>query len=417
VGTFQEGATFEVPVYIDTKGKSINTIELHLKFDQRKLQVISPAGRSSVITLWVEAPSYSNTNGTINFVGVVPGGINTTNGLVATITFKALALGDARISIASNSQILANDGQGTSVQTDFGSALFTIQPLPPDGVTVYSETHPQQDTWYNNDTPILTWEKPDGVTAYSYILDDKPNTIPDNTQDTTDTKLSFPNLKEGISYFHLKSQKAGLWGGTTHFTIRIDTAPPAAFKPTAEMYAAAITSSKAIVSFFTTDTLSGVDHYEVGTINKNDSADISPAFLEAQSPYTVPTQSSKEVRVIVRAFDKAGNVRDEYIDISLFPTFAGLLQRYSLDIILTLLLLIILLLVSRHYLFKHHVLRHLKRAFGAMKEEDMPMPVPPPPAALPPPTGLPTRPMVTQSGLPPIQYKRPSETGTSNENR
>lgn len=369
-GAFQDDSTFEVPVYIDTQGHSVNTVELHIIFDPRRLQVISPAGRNSIISLWVATPSYSNTNGTITLSGVITGGVSTSNGLLTTITFKALAPGDTRVSLSPETQVLANDGMGTRVNTTLGSALYSITDRPPEGVRVFSDTHPNQDTWYSNSAPVIQWEKPAGVTGFSYVIDDKPNTTPDNTVDTIDTTLQIPSVIEGLTYFHIKAQKGGVWGGTTSFLIRVDTTPPAEFTPTADLYAAAVLSSKAIVSFFTTDALSGIDHYEVGTINKNDSANISPAFIESQSPYTVPTQESKDVRVIVRAFDRAGNVRDAHIDISLHPTLASLLTANALTIILLLTLLLLLALLSHHYIVRHHIMRNFRRAMSLFKADD-----------------------------------------------
>lgn len=369
-GAFQDGSTFEVPVYLDTLGKSVNTVELDIVFDPRRLQVITPAGRNSIITLWVAAPSYSNTEGSIRLSGVITGGIITSNGLLTTITFKALAPGDTRVSLGSDTQVLANDGLGTRVNTSLGSALYSIVNKPPEGIRVFSDTHPDQDAWYNNTSPVLQWEKPPGVTGYSYVIDDKPNTIPDNTVDTTETTMALPIAKEGLTYFHIKAQKGGVWGGTTSFLLRIDTTPPAEFTPTADLYAAVIVSSRAIVSFFTTDALSGIDHYEVGTINKDDAADISPAFVESQSPYTVPTQGAKDLRVIVRAFDKAGNVRDSHIDIRLHPTFMNFLTANALTIILILLILLLLALVSHHYLIRHHIVSNFKKAMRLIRAED-----------------------------------------------
>ncbi len=369
-GAFQDGSTFEVPIYIDTQGKSVNTVELHITFDPNRLQVISPAGRNSIITLWVATPSYSNTSGTINLSGVITGGINTSNGLLTTITFKALAVGDTRVSLSSETQVLANDGMGTRVNTTLGSALYSISTKPPEGVRVFSDTHPDPDKWYSNPSPVVQWEKPAGVTGYSYVIDDKPNTIPDNTVETTETTLALPTATEGLTYFHIKAQKGSVWGGTTSYLLRVDTTPPAEFTPTADMYAAVIVASKAMVSFFTTDALSGVDHYEVGTINRNDSADISPAFVESQSPYMVPTQGSTDVRVIVRAFDKAGNVRDSSIDITLHPTFINYMQANALTIILGLTILFLLALVSHHYFIRHHIARHFKQALTILRADD-----------------------------------------------
>ena len=61
-------------------------------------------------------------------------------------------------------------------------------------------------------------------------------------------------------------------------TERYDT--PADFKPKAEyLVAATIMVERTLVSFLTTDNLSGIDHYEVGVIDKSQPATESPVFL------------------------------------------------------------------------------------------------------------------------------------------
>jgi len=42
--TFLVGSTFEAPIYINTRGNSINTINLKIKFDPRKLAIVNPSG-------------------------------------------------------------------------------------------------------------------------------------------------------------------------------------------------------------------------------------------------------------------------------------------------------------------------------------------------------------------------------------
>ncbi len=88
-GSFVEGSTFDVPILVNTKGRSINGIELTVNFDKNKLAIVRPSSSTSIIGVWVEAPSYDNTRGIARYVGVVPNGINTEAGLVGSITFQA----------------------------------------------------------------------------------------------------------------------------------------------------------------------------------------------------------------------------------------------------------------------------------------------------------------------------------------
>ena len=93
IETVLVGSRFDVSIFLNTYGNSINTAQLDLKFPPDKLTIVKPSGGQSFISLWVEAPTYSNVKGTASFVGGIPGGIITESGLLTTITFKAKASG------------------------------------------------------------------------------------------------------------------------------------------------------------------------------------------------------------------------------------------------------------------------------------------------------------------------------------
>jgi hypothetical protein len=369
--SFVEGSTFEVPILLDTRGVSINGVDVKINFDSSKLSIIKPSSGQSIIGVWVEPPSYDNTRGTASYVGVIPNGIVTKSGLIGTITFKAKATGRAVVTVRSNSSILLNDGVGTEAQVDLGRAEYSIIPKPPEGVVVYSETHPFSGDWYNNNSPVFSWDRDLGVSGFSYIIDTKPNTIPENTVLTSDTIKSYEKLSDGLWYFHIKAIKNGVWGTTGHFLVRIDTAPPAEFKPEANyLLAAPILAERALVSFFTTDNLSGIDHYEVGTIDKSQPLTESPVFIQSESPFQVPITVGGKLQVIVRAVDKAGNVRDESIDVRSQNAFSNFIKNYLVYILAGIILLGFVILVI-HYTVGHHIIRHLKRMFQIIKKEEV----------------------------------------------
>ena len=367
-GAFLEGSNFEIPIFINTEGNSVNTIDLRVKFDASKLSIVKPSGDKSIIAVWLEPPSYNNTKGTAKLVGVIPNGIVTDSGLIATISFKAIAIGQAVVSISQDTRVLLNDGQGTETSTQFGRGTYSILPKPPEGVRVYSDTHSFQDHWYNNPNPILFWEKEPGVTDFSYTLDNKPFTVPDNNPITKDTIKAYENLDDGLWYFHIKALKQKVWGAPTHFLVRVDTAPPAEFIPTLD-YLTATVINRAMVSFFTTDNISGIDHYEVGVIDKTKAPTESPVFIQTESPYQLPLTVSRDLRVIVRAFDKAGNVRDESVDVHVPFLFMKFITDNLIWILLGILLFILLLIII-HYLFGHHIVRRFRRAVQIVEKED-----------------------------------------------
>ncbi len=369
-GSFEEGSNFQVPILVNTKNRSINGIEVRVNFDASKLSIVNQTGGISIIGVWVEPPKYDNTKGTASYVGVIPGGITTSSGLVGTITFKAKASGLANVSFASTTKILLNDGLGTETIVDLGRASYSILPKAPEGVEVFSETHPIQSNWYNNNSPVVSWVRDTGVAGFSFEFDNKPNTIPDNTIDSDETTKSFDSLKDGLWYFHIKAIKNNVWGTTGHFLVRIDTAPPAEFKPKVEyLVAAVILTERTLVSFFTTDNLSGVNHYEVGIIDKNQPLTESPVFLDAESPFQVPLRENGNMEVIVRAIDNAGNVRDESVPVKKPFVITRFVTDYIVYILGGIILIGFVMLVL-HYLMRHHIVRIIKRVRRAVKNEE-----------------------------------------------
>ena len=143
-GTFFIGSTFDVSIFVNTGGNNVNAVKVDLKFDSKKIQIASPTAGKSFIEVWVAQPTYSNIQGTASFQGGVPSpGINTSSGLVSTITFRAVAPGKAAISISDSSQVLLDDGMGTNILSSTGRGEYQLVIPPPEGPKVFSTTHPE----------------------------------------------------------------------------------------------------------------------------------------------------------------------------------------------------------------------------------------------------------------------------------
>jgi len=236
-GTFFVGSTFDVSIFLNTGGNNVNAVKVDLKFDQRKLQIASPTAGKSFIAVWISQPTFSNTEGTATFQGGVPSpGINTSSGLVSTITFRAINPGTATVSILDSSQVLLDDGKGTNILTSVGRGVYKIIIPPPEGPKVFSPTHPNPNVWYSDSTPSFSWEKERGVTDFSWSLDQNPSGRPDGVSEGIQTLKSFSDVPDGIWYFHLRQRKEGVWGKTSHVQIRIDTTPPNEFTPRVKTY-------------------------------------------------------------------------------------------------------------------------------------------------------------------------------------
>ena len=359
-----EGSTFQVSLYLDTNESSVGAMDVFLEYPQELMEIVSPSAGQSLIQLWLQPAQYSNTQGTAHLTGVVPNGIVTESGLITTITFRALASGEGDVKVLSTSQVLANDGLGTVAKTTFGRVSLEITPKPPAGVQVFSDTHPFENEWYQDKTVVLGWEGNPEVQDYSYSFDTSPSTIPDDTPDSVTTSAVFADTQDGLHYFHIRARRQGVWGPTTHFLVRIDSLAPAAFTPDMARLSDG-DPSRRLISFSTTDSLSGLDHYEVGVIDMSENPNVSPVFVQTESPFQFTAEPTHRYRVVTRAVDGAGNVRDGSVDIeateyrNLVAWFIASIREYVFIIVSGLLALLVAAF-SLHYLIGHHVYRRLK---------------------------------------------------------
>lgn len=314
-GTFSVGNTFTVSVLLDTKGKSVNALQVFLAFPPDKLQVVSPSTGSSIVDVWTVPPRYNNVTGTVDLEGGIPGGIIVSRGVLTTITFRVKSVGPALVKFFSGSRIFLNDGLATEDLSQTINALYQLKLPPPEGPIVTSETHPDQSVWYsNNDTVLRFANGTASVESFSYMLNDDPISIPDNIGEGSRTSVSYTDLSEGIHYFHIKALRDGIWGGTTHFAIKVDTTPPADF-PLEILPSKRTTSTKPVIQFATTDADSGIDHYELKIEPLSADAVLKYSndtsfFIETKGPFLPANLALGSYDVYVRAYDKANNFRE-----------------------------------------------------------------------------------------------------------
>lgn len=362
-GNYFVDSTFEVSILLNTGGTSINAVDAELTFPADKLQVVNPTVSKSFIEIWTNGPSYSNTSGTLSFQGGIPSpGVNVSAGVVSTVQFRAKSAGKAVIKFSDSSKVLANDGNGTNILSSKGQATLNVQLPAPAGPIVSSPSHEDQNKWYRNRTVTLVWESPDGAKEFSYVLDNNPTTLPEQTTNITTTQLSTEVKSDGIWYFHIRGKNGTGWGGVTHYSLKIDSTSPASFTPQLERKTIA-PSTRDVVKFTTTDALSGLDHYEVKIINKNATGSDTVFFTEQQSPYQLPELGLGSYQVIVRAYDVAGNYTDGIAELTVsannlttsIPFFANPLINNLIIILLGLILLILLIFWWVHRRRRHEV--------------------------------------------------------------
>lgn len=279
-------------------------------------------------------PKYNNQAGTIELQGGIPGGITASKGLIAMFRFRVRAVGNALLKFLPQSKVLLNDGRATDALGQTYNSVYQLVLPPPEGPIVASETHPEQLTWYPNSAVALRWVN-EGQTpsGYSYLLSEEPDDIPDNVSEGNKTQTNYREVSDGRHYFHIKSlNKDGFWGGVTHYALKIDTTPPAAFS--IEIVPSAETSQqKPVIRFGTTDAHSGIDHYELKIVSLKFQNKIlttetgSPSFFDATSPYVAAPLELGTYDVIVRAYDEAGNYREENKRLVIENTLMSLIRE------------------------------------------------------------------------------------------
>lgn len=314
-GIFTVGSTFDVSVFLNTEGQSDNVVIASISFPPEKLQLISPTTGKSVIEVWTAPPVFNNETGLISLEGGMPGGINVSQALITRLTFRVKGVGSAMVKFTDQSRVLLNDGKGTDALDNTSNGIYNLILPPPAGPVVASETHLDQSVWYANANAVLQWQALPGVTGYSYILSDNPVDTPPDIVNSTETGVVYKNLPDGTHYFHIKALRNGAWGGITHFALNVDTSPPAEF-PIEITPDSRTTRRQPAIEFLTTDNISGIDHYELKIIPLTPSLNYSTSsnlqlFIEAQSPYITPELDFGDYDVIVRAYNKAGNYREE----------------------------------------------------------------------------------------------------------
>jgi len=309
------GEKKSVGVYLDTQGKNINAVDISIAYPPDKLQVVSPSVGNSIVGIWTHQPSYDNQQGVVTLQGGIPGGVISSRALIATLEFRGSSVGVAPVAVTSDSRALLNDGKGTQDIFVAKNATFSLELPPPLGPIVDSATHKDQTQWYGERNPLLAWvEHNQNAEAFSYLLDQNARTIPDNIADGEELSVQYNDVPDGIHYFHIKGFAGGKWGGTTHFTIRIDATPPASF-PIQISPARKTNVQSPTASFQTSDALSGISHYEIKLIplykTSNKIANATELFTITQSPYLFSELAFGDYDVIVRAYDNAGNMREE----------------------------------------------------------------------------------------------------------
>jgi hypothetical protein len=160
------------------------------------------------------------------------------------------------------------------------------------------------DGWSTNNTRFFSFSSVDtgsGVAKYFWRIDSGPY------NETNQTRVELPTMPDGAYQFHVFAQdRVGRNSTIAIHPFKIDTTKPEPFTPTSDIEN--WTNSNPTIYFDTTDSLSGIDHYEV---------DSGLGFKTRTSPYTITGLFDGIYNFKVRAFDKAGNYEDGSVEVKI----------------------------------------------------------------------------------------------------
>jgi len=315
--TISLGDTITLYLVLNSEGVAINNAEAIIKFPNDLFDVVSIGKSSSIFSLWVEEPYFSNSSGVISFNGGVPTpGFNGSQGSVISIIAKAKKTGQANFSFSS-AAVRANDGLGTDVLNNKQGKSITIiekkepviiptvpvQELSQDLVLqITSPTHTNQEQWYKDRDPIFRWAVSPGVDAVQMAIDNNNSGAPRVIYSPAIKEKSIKDLKDGIWYFKVRARKDGKWGSVSTYITRVDNTLP--IKNGVNF---SYDDSKKIleVNADIIDETSGLDYYNIYIndllIEKVPSAE----FVNGNYSLIFKTPGDNNVKLV--AVDRAGN--------------------------------------------------------------------------------------------------------------
>lgn len=336
------GAAFSVSLYINSSGVAINAGQGTVQATTDTLEITGVSTGGSAFNLWTVGPSATASSAT--FSGGLPSpGYTGSAGKILTLSLRAKAAGTGRLTLSGGS-ILANDGQGTNVFTGAGSATFTItaagttpQPEPepekpgiPGAPTISSSTHPDQNVWYANPNPSLTWSRSANVDGFSMELDQTADRTPDSVADSNSTTRTFENISDGTWYFHVRAHTEAGWGPAAHYTLRIDNTAPG-MPEIRFLDSLPLIVLKPRVSITANDAGSGIHHFDV-FLDDGPASVVSP---EEAKNLPLGTLELGEYSLLVRAVDHAGKTAERAVLFSIVqidaPTVSKIPERISVD--------------------------------------------------------------------------------------
>lgn len=121
---------FTIDVALSSAGEAINAVQADIQIINNDLvEVTLLETQNSILRFWPKEPSFSNAFGLVSFIGGLPTpGFKSEVGLIGKINLKAKQSGELTLTFLENSQVLLNDGLGSSAELNKKNASIIILP-------------------------------------------------------------------------------------------------------------------------------------------------------------------------------------------------------------------------------------------------------------------------------------------------
>lgn len=181
------GQQFNVTLFVDTQGETINAIEGQLVFPDTLVALERVSDGNSSLNMWIRRPQ-ADSAGHLTFSGITPGGFQTANGKVFSAVFRAKKQGSGALTLH-DVKTLLNDGKGTEVvhhtlPFDFSiSASIRVVPLmvpkdidPPEAFSLQIARDPNifEGKWF---LVFATQDKGSGIDRYEVCEGDRTRCV------------------------------------------------------------------------------------------------------------------------------------------------------------------------------------------------------------------------------------------------
>lgn len=347
-GNYKIGDTFSANVFISNNQEPVNAVSANITFTRDTLSLTSISKSGSIVDIWAEEPTFSNTSGTISFEGgMYNPGFSGLQAKVLTLNFKVIGDGSANIKVVGG-EVLSNDGNATNVIGSLGSAIYNVTtaiPEPkkttPEAVptvavkneanntapNITSSSYPDSTKWYSSRNAVFKWSTPSDVSSVSTLYSTNPTATPSKVYTPGINSKDFVVDNDGVFYMHVQYKNSNGWGPVSHFKFQVDSTAPTNLVAT--LKDGAVTSSLTPeIKITAEDAASGLDHIEFSV----DSADVISVPYSPENIYNLPRSAAGKHTVKIEVTDKAGNTNSTTLDYIIKTIDPPLITDYSKNI-------------------------------------------------------------------------------------